>query len=246
MKRILILLFLATFITINLTSNLTSITPEQKKIILIDPGHGGFDGGAVSKRKTIEKFLNLKIALKLKDRLKDKYDVVMTREDDISLHNKDKDGIKSKKQQDLANRRKMIDDSNCDLFVSIHLNKFDSPNVKGCQVYYADNEKSKIFASILNENFGAITGGKRRVPKPNQAYIILKNIETTPSVIFEGGFLTNAEEDAMLNTDEYQSKLAEVIEKSIDDYFIKIKSMENDTSNTTNENNTSNTTIMSN
>ena len=155
MKRILILLFLATFFSFNLTS----FSPVQKKIILIDPGHGGFDGGAVSKRNTIEKILNLKIALKLRDRLKDKYDVVMTREDDISLH---KEGTKNRKQQDLANRRKMIDDSNCDLFISIHLNKFDSPNVKGCQVYYANNEKSKIFADILNEDFGTITGGKKR------------------------------------------------------------------------------------
>lgn len=216
MKKIIILLFISVFFIVN--SNFTFL--EGKKIILIDPGHGGFDGGAVSKRKTIEKEINLKIALKLKENLCkkcDRYLVVMTREDDISLN---KEGtIKQKKRQDLDNRRKMIDETNCDLFISIHLNKFNSPNVKGSQVYYADNENSKIFADILNENYGSLTGGRKRVPKVNEKFIILKDIKEVPGVIFEGGFISNAEEDKILNTDEYQTKLAEVIEKSIDDYF---------------------------
>lgn len=221
MKKIFILLFTMVLLISNSNSIFAQegrIILEEKKIILIDPGHGGRDGGAESKRNTIEKEINLKIALKLKEKLSKKYDVVMTREDDISLH---KEGTKHKKQQDLDNRRKMIDDTNCDLFISIHLNKFNSPNVKGSQVYYADNESSKMFADILNENYAALTGGKRREPKVNEKYVILKNIQEVPSVIFECGFITNPEEDELLNTDEYQLKLAEVMEKSIDDYFKK-------------------------
>ncbi len=223
MKKIIALLFFMFFINFNF------IFANEDKIILIDPGHGGRDGGAESKRKTIEKEINLKIGLKLKDKLKDKYTVVMTREGDISLH---KEGTKHKKQQDLNSRRKMIDDSNCDLFVSIHLNKFDSPNVQGSQVYYANNDKSKIFADILNENYAMITGGKKRVPKANKEYVILKNIESVPSVIFECGFITNAEEDEKLNTDEYQNVLADVIEKSIDDYFSKLSTLDKNNSTT--------------
>jgi len=234
MRKIIILLFVSVFFMVS--SNFDY--EERKKIILIDPGHGGFDGGAVSKRKTIEKEMNLKIALKLKDKLIEKYDVVMTREEDVALH--DEGTIKHKKLQDLNKRRKMIDETHCDLFISIHLNQFNSPNVKGCQAYYADNENSKIFAEILNENFGSITGGKKRAPKVNEKFIILKDIKEVPSVIFEGGFLSNAEEDKMLNTDEYQTKLAEVIEKSIDDYFDRPKIIEN---NTTLEQNDINSTI---
>lgn len=100
-------------------------TPTQidgNKIVLIDPGHGGIDGGAVSRNGTIEKYLNLSISLKVRDKLKKLgHQVIMTREEDKGFYTKNVD-INKMKVEDLNNRCKMKRESNCDLFISIHQN----------------------------------------------------------------------------------------------------------------------------
>lgn len=220
MKKIVVLLLTLVFVVFNITTTFAEEKKaecECKKIILIDPGHGGRDGGAVSKKKTIEKDINLIIGKKLKELLNQKYTVSMTREDDISLH--EEGTKKSKKHRDLVNRRKMIDDIKCDLFISIHLNKFNNENARGVQAYYANNDNSKIFAEFLTRNFSEATGGKGRTPKVNDNFIVLKDIDSIPAVIFECGFLSNNEDDELLNKDEYQTTLAKIMEKSIDEYF---------------------------
>ena len=122
------------------------------KIILIDPGHGGQDGGAVGKDKTLEKDLNLKVALKVRELLKDSgYTVHMTREDDRDLHTKE-GTVKGEKVQDLKTRCDMKEKTGCELFISIHMNNFTDSKPTGPHVYYANNEKSKFIADILISN----------------------------------------------------------------------------------------------
>ncbi|MEG0133682.1 MAG: N-acetylmuramoyl-L-alanine amidase, partial [Clostridium sp.] len=108
---------------------------NEQKIILIDPGHGGFDGGAQSKVGTIEKDINLEISKKLKVDLENKgYKVVMTREGDDGLYNKGTT-IKEKKREDLKKRCDMKKETNCDIFISIHQNMFAQSKCFGAQVW---------------------------------------------------------------------------------------------------------------
>lgn len=194
---------------------------NDKKIILIDPGHGGMDGGAVSKNGTVEKDINLSISLKIKDELiKKGYKVIMTREEDKGLYS-DKGKVRQKKIEDLNNRCKMRKDSNCNIFISIHLNMFPQSNCYGAQVWYSNNDKSKKLASIIQNNFKLdIDKSNNRLEKPaGKAYKILRNDEGIPSVIVECGFLSNPEEESKLKTESYQKNIATTITKSVDEYF---------------------------
>ena len=136
----------------------------------------------------------------------------MTREEDTSLHTTDSAKIRNQKRSDLENRRKVLQDNNNGTFVSIHMNKYDSPNVKGAQVFYADNDQSrnlanKIQSSLIN---GIADGNKRAAkPAPSNLYIF-KGCNST-AVVVECGFLSCPEEEKLLATEEYQKKLAQCI-----------------------------------
>ena len=140
---------------------------KEGKVILIDPGHGGFDGGASSKNGTVEKDINLAISLKLKSDLESEgYTVKLTREIDEGLYEKGKT-IKEKKREDLNNRRSMKKDISCDVFISIHQNMFPQAKCFGAQTWYATNEKSqKLADSIQNALKETIPDGNKRVSKP--------------------------------------------------------------------------------
>lgn len=190
-----------------------------KKIILIDPGHGGRDGGAVSKNGVVEKGINLSIGLKLKDKLISQgYTAFMTRETDIGLYD---ENAKNKKKQDLANRNKMKRDTKCDMFISIHLNMYPKPQYKGAQIWYTNNEESKKFAHIMQENMKKdLNSNNNRVEKPGwKEYRVLEGDETIPSIIVECGFLSNPEDEQKLKTSQYQDKVVESISKSINEYY---------------------------
>ena len=141
MKK-LILVFISIFLI--LSGNIVVKAEElNEKIILIDPGHGGIDGGAISKNGTVEKEINLAIALKLRDSLEDRgYKVFMTRDSDIGLYENGK-SIKEKKREDLKKRRDMKKEINCDAFISIHQNMFPQEKCYGAQVWHGSNEISK-------------------------------------------------------------------------------------------------------
>lgn len=194
---------------------------DEKKVVLIDPGHGGFDGGAQSKTGTIEKEINLAIALKLKGNLEAKgYKVVMTRDNDDGLYDKGKT-VKNKKVQDLTRRVELKKETKCDIFVSIHQNMFPQGKYKGAQVWYASNEKSKKLAEQLQESLKSnVDPNNNRVCKPaGEQYKILRDDYEGASVIIECGFLSNYEEEQNLKNDKYQEKLAETIGLGIDKYF---------------------------
>ena len=190
------------------------------KIILIDPGHGGQDGGAIGKDKTLEKDLNLKISLKVRELLKDSgYTVYMTREDDRDLHTKE-GTVKGEKIQDLKTRCDMKDKTGCELFISIHMNNFTDSKPTGPHVYYANNEKSKFIADILINNLiKDLEYPKERESKPaKNAYKILRNPKNG-EVIVECGFMSNPGDLSKLKNDEYQDKIANSIKKSVDEYY---------------------------
>ncbi|MDP4177646.1 MAG: N-acetylmuramoyl-L-alanine amidase CwlD [Bacillota bacterium] len=192
---------------------------KTSKIILLDPGHGGRDGGAVSKNGTVEKDINLKIGLKLRDKLKAQgYTVFMTRETDKGLYDED---AKNKKKQDLANRNKMKRDVNCNMFVSIHLNMFPKQKYKGGQIWYTENEDSRKLAHIMQDKINKeLYLNDNRVEKPgSKQYRVLEGDEIIPSVIVECGFLSNYEDEKKLKTSEYQDKVAEVLCKAIDEFY---------------------------
>lgn len=197
------------------------INDGKYKIILVDPGHGGIDGGAVSKSGIMEKDINLKISLKLRDKLiKEGYKVIMTREEDKGLY-EDEGRIRKKKIEDLNNRCKIKEESNCDMFISIHLNAFPESKYYGAQVWYSRNRDSQKLARIIQQNFknDLDSSNNRQEKAALDSYKVLRNSDDIPSVLVECGFLSNVVEEEKLKSDEYQNKIAEVITKSIKSYY---------------------------
>ncbi len=187
---------------------------EDEKIILIDPGHGGIDGGAKSKSGTIEKEINLQIACKLRDYLVDEgYKVYMTREEDTA--------VAENKKADLRKRVSMKKETNCDIYVSIHQNMFSQPSCYGAQVWYASNEKSQNLGNCVQNSLKeTISDKNKRVSKPaGQSYLILRDNYEGASIIVECGFLSNYEEELRLKSDDHQDMIVKGISKGINKYF---------------------------
>lgn len=185
--------------------------------VLIDPGHGEWDGGAKSKNGTIEKDINLAISLKLRDKLsKEGYTVYMTREDDIALSNKKRDDLQLR-----CNKKK---ETNCDIFISIHQNMFSNANSKGTQVWYSSNEMSKQLAESIQDSVKqTLQSSNNRLAKDaKKSYKILRDGYNGANIIVECGFLSNHDDEENLKDDEYQNKLVDSISKGIDMYTEKV------------------------
>lgn len=189
-----------------------AVMPVDKKCIVIDAGHGGFDPGKVASG-TDEKNINLSIANKLYGFLEQGGAIVKTtRINDDALSNN--------KREDLKKRAETANTSKADLFVSIHQNSFPKGDVKGAQVfYYKESEKGKELANKIQKRLKEVVDIENdRVSKANESYYVLKQIEI-PSVIVECGFLSNHIEREKLLSDEYQEKIAWAIYMGILDYF---------------------------
>lgn len=186
----------------------------------------GEDGGAVSKNGIKESDINLKITLKLKKILEEaNANVILTRSDENAIYDVDKKTLREKKVSDIKNRVKIGNNSNADIFVSIHLNKIPQSKYYGWQTFYKQgSEEGKKLAtciqSSLNEEMKSNfqRENKREPLKINNVYII-KHVEI-PIVIVECGFLSNPEEEKLLQQDDYQEKLAWGIYNGIMDYFV--------------------------
>lgn len=181
--------------------------------LIIDAGHGGMDGGAVGSNGTVEKDINLKVAKYLKEIAeKNGKKVIMTREDDTSLHTTDSTKTRDQKRSDLENRRQILQNNNTGIFVSIHMNKYDSENVKGAQVFYANNDQSRSLANKIQSSLiNGLADGNKRVAKPAPSNLyIFKGCNST-AIVVECGFLSCPEEEKLLATEEYQKKLAQCI-----------------------------------
>lgn len=179
--------------------------------ILIDPGHGGEDGGAVSDDGVVEKEINLAISNYLKEYCElSGFEVLMTREDDTPRGDLSLPTIRERKLSDMQSRLEMYNLSEVDYVISIHQNKFTSPQYSGAQVFYSvNNEKSAVLAECLRKSVvGFLQPDNERELKPAGTDIYLLNNCQNPAVLVECGFLSNAEETALLVTPEYQKQMA--------------------------------------
>ena len=191
---------------------------EEKKVVVIDVGHGGNDPGKVGVNQILEKDINLKIALKLEKFLQQSdLAVILTRREDAGLYDED---ASNKKAQDMKRRIALIEEADADLVVSIHQNSYRDPDVCGPQCFfYRDSEEGQRIALILQEQLNEGMGVKRpREAKANDSYYMLKKC-TVPTVIAECGFLSNTEEAMKLNDETYQEKLAGNLYLGILKYF---------------------------
>lgn len=199
----------------------TMSVPVTNRTIVIDAGHGGEDGGAVSNNGVSESDINLKIALKLQNLLEQSgATVVLTRSDENAIYDIDKKTLREKKNSDIRNRVKIGNNSSADIFVSIHLNKIPQSQYYGWQTFFKDgNEEGKKLATCIQNNLNeAIQKENKRVPLKISNVYIIKHVEI-PTSIVECGFLSNPQEEQQLQTDEYQNRLAWGIYNGIMDYF---------------------------
>ena len=187
-------------------------------VVVVDAGHGGKDPGKVGVNDTLEKDINLQIALRLK-RLLEQNDVVvvLTREEDRDLA---PEQAARRKNEDLRARANLIAEASPVAMVSIHQNSFPEEDVDGAQVfYYAGSESGKQLGTMVHNRLKKeIDDGNHRVAKANKDYYLLKKA-ACPAVIVECGFLSNPAEASLLITEEYQEKLAFAIHLGIMEYI---------------------------
>ena len=159
--------------------------------------------------------------LKTKELLEQKgIKVILTRENENGIYDSSCNSIREKKKSDVRNRVEIGNNSNADIFVSVHLNKIPQEKYWGWQTFYKkENEESKKLAEAIQKGLNDTIQkeNKRQSLKIENVYII-EHI-TIPTAIVECGFLSNKEEESLLQTDEYQNQLAEGICKGIEEYF---------------------------
>lgn len=211
---IIILLLICTFNIINIKASELSL---KNKIIYLDPGHGGTDPGSIYK-DTYEKDINLSICIKLKENLeKMGAKVYLTRDGDYDLSTP---YTSTRKKSDLNNRVRLINDSNADLYISIHLNATNSKIWHGAQVFYDDvNSNNKKIAEIMQEELKKNLNTDREISEISN--MLLNRKVTIPGVLIEVGFLSNDNDRYLLKKENYQSKISKIIVNGIIKYFNK-------------------------
>lgn len=193
--------------------------PLSGKIIVLDPGHGGPDGGAVG-GKTLEKDVALNIALLTKDYLQEQGAlVILTREDDRDLANEETKKISRRKVEDLKKRLEIINESQADLYLSIHLNAIPSPQWRGAQTFFNGSlEENEAVAKLIQAELKNSLQNTSREAKVIQGIYLVKHAKI-PGALVEVGFLSNINERSLLQTEEYQRKVAESMYRGINRYF---------------------------
>lgn len=210
-------LLLSTYVALLCVRTRAAASPSDRFTVVIDAGHGGIDGGVSGITTGVkESELNLDIARKLKAKFdKSGAKTVMTRKTEAGLY-----GIYSKgfKRRDMQKRKQITLNAKADVFVSIHLNYYSSPSRRGAQVFYKiDGEKSKSLADIVQAE---LNGGKeyeRDYTALAGDYYVLNEADCA-AILCECGFLSNAEDEKMLLTDEYRAEIAEKIFNGIEKY----------------------------
>lgn len=202
--------------------------PLSGKIIYLDPGHGGPDGGA-GDSEALEKDIALDVSLKLRDYLQEQGALVlMTRETDNDLAGDDVRGYSRRKTEDLHQRVKLVNESEADLVISIHLNAIPSPRWSGAQTFYAPhyaaNKRAATF--IQAELIETLENTDRKAKVIENVYLLKKSKK--PSALVEIGFLSNPTERENLLLATYQDKVAFSIYKGITRYFTEEPSLESD------------------
>ena len=203
-----------------------SVFPESElPVIILDAGHGGFDGGCTDANGVPEKGINLDILLKLRDMLKAAgYDVKVTREEDISIHDVGVEGIANQKSSDMDNRLALFNSEKNAVCVSIHQNQFTDPIYHGAQMFYSASDKrsEKLARSVQDRFREFLQPDNDREIKLCGKELFLCYYSENPTIMAECGFMSNPEEAAMLNDDEYRSKVAFTLFAGINDFVSEL------------------------
>lgn len=190
--------------------------PLSGKVVVIDPGHGGPDGGAVGADQTNEKEIALAVSKKLRDYLQQAGALVyLTREEDKDLASEETKGLSRRKSEDIRNRLTFIHDKDADLFVSIHLNAIPSSRWSGAQTfYYPKFDESRHLAKMIQAEIVRQLENTDRAALALNSMYLLKHAEI-PSALVEIGFLSNEKERENLKLDAYQHRMAASIYEGI-------------------------------
>jgi N-acetylmuramoyl-L-alanine amidase len=209
----------------NTESDAIPVSAELKAetpVIVLDAGHGGIDGGCTSADGIPEKGINLNILLTLRDMLCiNGYEVEVTRDTDISIHNKGIEGIANQKSSDMDNRLAIFNKYSNAICISIHQNQFTDPKYSGAQMFYSDsNSENEDLARILQKSFvNNLQPDNTREIKQCGKELFLCYYSENPTVMAECGFLSNPDEAALLNTEEYQNQIAFTLFQGITEFI---------------------------
>lgn len=198
----------------NFSAAEASSMPITQKTVIVDAGHGGDDGGAIGIDGTVEKDINLDIALKLEKILKFYgFSVIMTRTQDVMTCDDGLDSLRKRKISDIHNRFELMRKNPDAIFISVHQNKFEDSSQHGTQVFYSGNdERSKELAEAIQTSVTLTLQRKNdRVVKKSGSGIYLLYHAKIPAVLVECGFISNSDEVKKLKDESYRMKLAILI-----------------------------------
>lgn len=207
----------------NSSADETAGKPIVQRTVIVDAGHGGEDGGAVGIDNTVEKDINLDIALKLEKILKFYgFNVIMTRTEDVMTCDDGLDSMRKKKVSDIHNRFEIMEKNPDAVFVSVHQNKFTDSSQHGTQVFYSGNneESKKLAESVQNSVVCTLQPDNKRVVKKSGSGIYLLYHAKNPAILVECGFISNPNEVKKLNNKEYRMKTAMLIADGLLKYFM--------------------------
>ena len=181
------------------------------RLVALDAGHGGVDGGAVGNSGVTEAELNLTLTMKLREAL-------IARGAGVTLTREDGDALGDTKTGDMAKRRDIVQGSGADYLVSIHMNKFFDTQVCGPQVFYmSGSEEGKRLAECIQARLNEAAPQEKKRTALTGDYYMLRSVDAT-AVIVECGFLSNEQEESLLRSGSYQSKLVKAIADGVTDY----------------------------
>ena len=191
-----------------------SARAETPVTVVIDPGHGGEDGGAVSSGGVAESHINLAVSKQVRDLLRFAGQrTVMTREEDVTICDEGLGTIRERKASDIRNRVNMVEETENAVLLSIHQNSLPSSRVThGAQVFWNTGEGAEALAGVVQDALNtAVNAGNEKLPRKIPATIYLMNHVTAPAILVECGFLSNSSETVKLQEPSYQLKLAAAV-----------------------------------
>ncbi|AXI07658.1 N-acetylmuramoyl-L-alanine amidase CwlD [Oceanobacillus zhaokaii] len=200
----------------NSASNPNFSLPLSGKVIVLDPGHGGADGGAVGSDGTLEDDIALEVSKKLQNYLQQSGAIVhLTREEDKDLAAEGTRGLSRRKAEDIRNRLQFIHNKEADFFLTIHLNALPSKRWRGAQTfYYPSQDENKHLATMVQEEIIRNLENTTREPLKINGIYLLKHAKI-PGALVEIGFLSNEEERELLKRTSYQEQMAASIYEGI-------------------------------
>lgn len=196
-----------------------SVNTNKSFCVVLDAGHGSPDGGAVGINGTEEKDINLKIVLKLREILESRgINVILTRSGDSGIYDSDAKTIHEMKLSDMRNRLSIINSSGADLFISVHMNSHTTSQPHGLHIFYSKNHpEAETAANAVQNHIAELTGAQTHTVKTASDTLYLMKNPVPPAILAECGFLSNPEEESLLNDDKYQSKIAFALASAVFD-----------------------------